>query len=143
MRSRRLQIAEGSPVGRYHTNATSTVEVLQELIELAKDVRAARKRGEDEGLSRDEIAFYDALAENESAVELMGDDFLKLIAHELLVGLRGGATVDWSHRESARARMRALVKRILRKHGYPPDLQDAAVQTVLRQAEALAAYWAA
>jgi type I restriction enzyme R subunit len=131
-----------SAIARYHTNAISTVEVMQELIALAKEVRAARKRGEDEGLSQDEIAFYDALAESESAVELMGNDSLKLIAHELLVSLKGSASVDWSHRESARARMRVLVKRILRKHGYPPDLQDAAVQTVLRQAEALSASWA-
>lgn len=129
-------------IARYHTNAISTVEVMQELIALAKEVRAARKRGEDEGLSQDEIAFYDALAESETAVELMGNDSLKLIAHELLVSLKGSASVDWSHRESARARMRVLVKRILRKHGYPPDLQDAAVQTVLRQAEALSSSWA-
>jgi type I restriction enzyme R subunit len=135
--SERLEAA----IARYHTNAISTVEVLQELIELAKEVRAAQRRGEDEGLSQDEIAFYDALAENESAVELMGNDSLKVIAHELLVSLKGSVTVDWSHRESARARMRVLVKRILRKHGYPPDLQDIAVQTVLRQAEALSANW--
>ncbi len=135
--SERLEAA----IARYHTNAISTVEVLQELIELAKEVRAAQRRGEDEGLSQDEIAFYDALAENESAVELMGNDSLKVIAHELLVSLKGSVTVDWSHRESARARMRVLVKRILRKHGYPPDLQDAAVQTVLRQAETLSAEW--
>jgi type I restriction enzyme R subunit len=137
--SERLQAA----IARYHTNAISTVEVLQELIDLAKEVRAARRRGEDEGLSQDEIAFYDALAESESAVAAMGNDSLKVIAHELLVSLKGSASVDWSHRESARARMRVLVKRILRKHGYPPDLQDAAVQTVLRQAEALSARWAA
>lgn len=136
--SERLETA----IARYHTNAISTVEVLQELIDLAKEVRAARKRGEEEGLSQDEIAFYDALAESESAVELMGNDSLKVIAHELLEKLKGNVTVDWSHREGARARMRVLVKRILRKHGYPPDLQDAAVQTVLRQAEALSAQWA-
>jgi type I restriction enzyme, R subunit len=136
--SERLEAA----IARYHTNAISTVEVLQELIDLAKEVRAARRRGEDEGLSQDEIAFYDALAESESAVELMGNDSLKVIAHELLVSLKGNVTVDWSHRESARARMRVLVKRILRKHGYPPRLQDGAVQTVLRQAEALSAQWA-
>ncbi len=136
--SERLEAA----IARYHTNAIGTVEVLQELIDLAKDVRAARRRGEEEGLSQDEIAFYDALAENESAVEAMGNDSLKVIAHELLVSLKGSISVDWSHRESARARMRVLVKRILRKHGYPPDLQDAAVQTVLRQAEALSASWA-
>lgn len=135
--SERLEAA----IARYHTNAISTVEVLQELIDLAREVRAARRRGENEGLSQDEIAFYDALAESESAVELMGNVSLKVIAHELLVSLKGSISVDWSHRESARARMRVLVKRILRKHGYPPDLQDAAVQTVLRQAEALSANW--
>jgi type I restriction enzyme R subunit len=137
--SERLEAA----IARYHTNAISTVEVMQELIELAKEVRAARERGAEEGLTQDEIAFYDALAENESAVEAMGNDALKLIAHELLESLQGNVTVDWSRRESARARMRVLVKRILRKHGYPPDMQDAAVQTVLRQAEALSASWIA
>jgi type I restriction enzyme R subunit len=130
-------------IARYHTNAISTVEVLQQLIEIAKDVRAARQRGESEELSQDEIAFYDALAENESAVEVMGNNSLKVIAHELLVSLKSNVTVDWSHRESARARMRVLVKRILRKYGYPPDLQDCAVQTVLRQAEAFSMNWAA
>ena len=128
-------------VARYHANAITTAEVLQELIQLAKDIRAARQRGEESGLSDEEIAFYDALAENESAVQMMGDDKLKLIAHELLMSLRENVTVDWAHRDSARARMRVLVKRILRKYGYPPDLQDAAVQTVLQQAEALSASW--
>ena len=128
-------------VARYHANAITTAEVLQELIELAKDIRAARQRGEEQGLSDEEIAFYDALAENDSAVQMMGDDKLKLIAHELLMSLRENVTVDWAHRESARARMRVLVKRILRKYGYPPDLQDAAVQTVLQQAEALSSEW--
>lgn len=129
-------------IARYHTNAISTVEVLQELIELARDIREARQRGEAEGFSAEEYAFYEALADNESAVDIMGDDQLKIIAHELLESLKGNVTVDWSHRESARARMRVLVKRILRKYGYPPDLQSAAVQTVLQQAEALSAQWA-
>jgi type I restriction enzyme R subunit len=128
-------------VARYHANAITTAEVLAELIQLAKDIRAARQRGEESGLSDEEIAFYDALAENESAVQVMGDDKLKLIAHELLLSLKGNISVDWAHRDSARARMRVLVKRILRKYGYPPDLQDAAVQTVLQQAEALSAEW--
>ena len=128
-------------VARYHANAITTAEVLQELIQLAKDIRAARQRGEESGLSDEEIAFYDALAENESAVQMMGDDKLKLIAHELLMSLRENVSVDWAHRDSARARMRVLVKRILRKYGYPPDLQDAAVQTVLQQAEALSSGW--
>ena len=128
-------------VARYHANAITTAEVLQELIQLAKDIRAARQRGEESGLSDEEIAFYDALAENESAVQMMGDDKLKLIAHELLMSLRANVSVDWAHRDSARARMRVLVKRILRKYGYPPDLQDTAVQTVLQQAEALSSGW--
>ena len=130
-------------IARYHTNAITTAEVLQELIELAKDIRAAHERGEEEGLSQEEISFYDALAQNESAVEVMGNDQLRVIAQELLNSLKSNASVDWQHRESARARMRVLVKRILRKHGYPPDLQDAAVQTVLQQAEVLSARWAA
>lgn len=130
-------------VARYHANAITTAEVLQELIELAKDIRAARARGEDSGLSDDEIAFYDALAENSSAVQMMGNDQLKLIAHELLESLKANVSVDWAHRENARARLRVLVKRILKKYGYPPDLQDQAVQTVLQQAEALSAMWSA
>ena len=137
--SQRLEEA----VARYHSNAITTAEVLQELIGLARDIHAAHQRGEEEGLSQEEIAFYDALAQNESAVEVMGNNHLRVIAQELLNGLRSNASVDWQHREPARARMRVLVKRILRKHGYPPDLQDAAVQTVLQQAEALSARWAA
>lgn len=128
-------------LARYHANAITTAEVLQELIQLAKDIRAARQRGEESGLSDEEIAFYDALAENESAVQMMGDEALRLIAHELLMSLRENVSVDWAHRDSARARMRVLVKRILRRYGFPPDLQDSAVQTVLQQAEALSSGW--
>jgi type I restriction enzyme R subunit len=128
-------------ISRYHANAITTAEVLQELIKLAKDIREARNRGQEQGLSDDEIAFYDALAENNSAIEMMGDDKLRVIAHELLVNLKANVSVDWAHRQSARARLRVLVKRILRKYGYPPDLQDAAVQTVLQQAEVLCAEW--
>ena len=135
--SERLEAA----IARYHNNAITTVEVLQELVNLGKDMRAARLRGEEAGLTPEEIAFYDALAENQSAVDIMGNDALKAIAQILLVRLKASVTVDWSHRESARARMRVLVKRILREHGYPPDLQSAAIQTVLRQAEALSASW--
>ncbi|MCC5865964.1 MAG: type I restriction endonuclease subunit R [Wenzhouxiangella sp.] len=129
-------------IARYHANAITTAEVLQELIQLAKDLRAARARGEEQGMTAEEVAFYDALAENESAVEVMGDVKLRVIAHELLVKLRENVTVDWAHRESARARIRVLVKRILRRYGYPPDLEDAAVQLVLQQAEAVSAAWA-
>lgn len=124
-------------VARYHAGAISAVEMIQELIALATDMQAARARGEEQGLSPEEIAFYDALAENESAVEAMGNEKLRLIAHELLEQLRSNVTVDWHQRESARARMRILVKRILKRYGYPPDLADEAVQTVLAQAEIL------
>ncbi len=129
-------------MARYHTNAITTVEVLQQLIELAKDLRAARQRGEEEGLSDEEVSFYDALAENQSARDAMGDDKLRVIAQELLNRVKSNVTVDWIHRDSARAKIRVLVKGILKKYGYPPDLQDAAVQTVLQQAEALSAIWA-
>ena len=124
-------------VARYHAGAISAVEMIEALIGLAKDMQVARARGEEQGLSLEEIAFYDALAENESAVEAMGNERLRVIAHELLEQLRSNVTVDWHQRESARARMRVLVKRILKKYGYPPDLADDAVQTVLAQAEIL------
>ena len=124
-------------VARYHAGALSAVEMIHELIAMAKDLKAAHLRGEEQGLSMEELAFYDALAENPSAVDAMGDEKLRVIAHELLEQLRANATVDWHHRESSRARMRILVKRILKRYGYPPDLADDAVQTVLAQAEVL------
>jgi type I restriction enzyme R subunit len=95
------------------------------------------------GLTDEEIAFYDALAENESARQVMGEPALRVIATELVKSIKSNVSVDWMHREAARARMRVLVKRLLRKYGYPPDLQDAAVQKVLQQAEALSTDWAA
>jgi len=128
-------------IARYHANAITTVQVLEDLIQIAKDIRAARARGEETGLSDQEIAFYDALAENQSARDIMGEPALRLIAHELMMSIKENVSVDWMHRETARARIRVLVKRILRKYGYPPDLQDSAVQTVLQQAEALSAEW--
>ena len=130
-------------IARYHANALTTAQVLEELIQIAKDIRAARARGNETGLTDEEIAFYDALAENESARQAMGEPALRVIAHEMVASIRGSISVDWVHREAARARIRVLVKRIFRKYGYPPDLQDAAVQTVLQQAEALSAAWAA
>ncbi|HRQ88385.1 MAG TPA: HsdR family type I site-specific deoxyribonuclease [Bacteroidia bacterium] len=125
----------------YHNRAISTLEVIEELIGLAKEMDAATKRGEDLGLTDDEVAFYDALAANESAVLAMGDDKLKVIAAELITQVRSSVMIDWTLRESARARIRVMVRRILRKHGYPPDLQDEAVKTVLKQAELLCAEW--
>jgi type I restriction enzyme, R subunit len=130
-------------IGRYHANAITTAQVLEELIQLAKDIRAARARGEESGLTDDEIAFYDALAENQSARQAMGEPALRVIAHELVMVIKSNVSVDWMHRDSARANIRRHVKRLLRKYGYPPDLQDAAVQNVLQQAEALSSQWAA
>jgi len=103
---------------------------------------AAARRGEDMGLTEDEAAFYDALAANESAVKAMGDAKLKVIAAELITQVRKSVTIDWTLRESARAKIRVMVKRILNRFGYPPDLQEEAVKTVLMQAELLCADWA-
>jgi type I restriction enzyme R subunit len=131
--SKRLEDA----VARYHSNAISAVEMINELIAIAKDLKEAGKRGEELGLTEDEKAFYDALALNNSAVDVLGDKQLRVIAQELLTQLRANASVDWQKRESARASMRILVKRILKKYGYPPDLADDAVKTVIEQAEML------
>lgn len=127
----------------YHNRAISTMEVIEELITLAKEMESATKRGENLGLTDEEIAFYDALAANESAVKAMGDDKLKVIATELITQIRKSVTMDWTLREGARAKIRVMVKRILNKYGYPPDLQADAVTTVLMQAELLCREWAA
>lgn len=127
----------------YHNRSIATQEVIEELFKLAKAMSAATQRGIDLGANDDEIAVYDALAANDSAVEAMGSDELKVIAAELVTQVRKSVTIDWTVRESARAKIKVMVKRILRKHGYPPDLQDEAVKTVLAQAELLCADWAA
>jgi type I restriction enzyme R subunit len=125
----------------YHNRAITTQAIIEELITLAKDLDAAAKRGEEMNLSEEELAFYDALAANESAVRAMGDQKLRVIAAELVSKVRSSVTIDWTLRESARAGIKVAVKRILGKYGYPPDLQDAAVQTVLLQAESLCKDW--
>jgi type I restriction enzyme, R subunit len=106
-------------------------------------MREAAARGEELGLSEDELAFYDALGTNDSAVAVLGDETLRAIARELTEQVRANVTIDWTLRENIRAQLRVLVKRILRKHGYPPDKQETATQTVLEQAEVLSALWAA
>ena len=127
---------------RYQNRAIEAAQVIEELIQLAKDLRAANARGEELGLSEDELAFYDALETNDSAVQVLGDDALRNIARELVQTVRNNVTIDWTLRENVRAQLRVLVKRILRKHGYPPDKQEKATQTVLEQAEVLSAGWA-
>jgi type I restriction enzyme, R subunit len=111
------------------------------LIKLAKDLDAASKRGEHLGLSEEELAFYDALATNDSAKNAMGDDKLKVIAGELIRQVRKSVTIDWQYREGTRAKIRVMVKRILNRHGYPPDLQEEAIMIVLKQTELLCADW--
>ncbi len=123
---------------RYQNRTIEAAQVILVLIELAREMREADQRGEKLGLSQDELAFYDALAENESAVEVLGDEQLRVIATELVQTVRKNATIDWTVKESVKARLRVLVRRALRKYGYPPDLQESAVQTVLQQAELLA-----
>lgn len=125
----------------YHNRAIATQEVIDELINLAKEMQKATQRGEDLGLGEDEICFYDALAQSDSAVEAMGIDELKVIAAELVTKVRSSVTIDWQHRETARARIRIMVRRILRKFGYPPDLQAEATKLVLEQAEVMCADW--
>lgn len=139
--SERLQAA----VARYHANAITSLEMLQELIDMAKDLKTSVERGEDLGMGEEELAFYDALAQNQSAIEMLGSEELRKIAHVLVEQLQKNVTVDWHLKESARAKLRVLVRRILKKYGYPPDLAPVAINTVLSQAETLlhwnAAQW--
>lgn len=128
-------------VTRYQNRSIETAQVMEELVEMAKKFRDAAKRGEELGLTDDEVKFYDALANNEAAVLQLGDETLKKIAHELTDNLRKNITIDWSKRESVRASLRLMVKRILRKYKYPPDMADDAVQLVLNQAESLGEEW--
>ena len=130
-------------IRRYQSRAVEAAQVIEELIGLARDLREANARGEELGLSEDELAFYDALGINDSAVQVLGDETLRDIARELVETVRGNVTIDWTLRENVRANLRRLVKRVLRKHGYPPDKQEAATRTVLEQAEVLSADWAA
>jgi type I restriction enzyme R subunit len=126
----------------YQNRAIEVAEVISELIELAKEMRAANKRGEELKLSEDELAFYDALEVNDSAVKVLGDDTLKDIARELVKSVHENATIDWTMKENVRAKLRVMVRRILRRYGYPPDKQEKATQTVLEQAEVIAKDWA-
>ncbi|MBM4312518.1 MAG: type I restriction endonuclease subunit R [Deltaproteobacteria bacterium] len=126
---------------RYQNRAIETAQVIEELIALAKQMREANSRGDAMGLTEDELAFYDALETNDSAVKVMGDDTLKTIARELADTVRRNVSIDWTMRENVRAQLRVLVKRILRKYGYPPDKQEKATQIVLEQTEVLSEAW--
>ena len=130
-------------IRRYQNRAVEAAQVIEKLIGLAREMREANARGERLGLSDDELAFYDALGVNDSAVQVLGDETLREIARELVETVRGNVTIDWTLRENVRANLRRLVKRILRKHGYPPDKQESATRTVLEQAEVLSTGWVA
>ena len=123
---------------RYQNRAVEAARVIEELIGLAREMREASARSERLGLSDDELAFYDALGVNDSAFQVLGDETLRDIARELVETVRGNVTIDWTLRENIRANLRRLVKRVLRKHGYPPDRQEAATHMVIEQAESLA-----
>ena len=127
---------------RYQNRSIEAAQVIEELIQLARELREADVRGEKLGLSEDELAFYDALGTNDSAVQVLGDKTLRAIAQELVETVRGNIAIDWTLRENVRANLRRLVKRTLRRHGYPPDKQEKATRTVLEQAEVLSADWA-
>ncbi|MCC6193723.1 MAG: type I restriction endonuclease subunit R [Burkholderiales bacterium] len=129
-------------IRRYQNRAIEAAQVIEELIALAKEMREASARGEALKLSEDELAFYDALETNDSAVKVLGDETLRTIAQELVKTVRANVTIDWTMRENVRAQLRVLVKRILRKYGYPPDKQEKATQTVLEQAALLSEEWA-
>jgi type I restriction enzyme R subunit len=129
-------------IRRYQNRAIEAAQVIEELIALARDMREASARGEKLNLRDEELAFYDALETNDSAVKVLGDETLRIIARELVATVRSNVTIDWTLRENVRAQLRVLVKRILRKYGYPPDKQEKATQTVLEQAALLSAEWA-
>ncbi|OPY48626.1 MAG: hypothetical protein A4E48_02655 [Methanosaeta sp. PtaU1.Bin060] len=124
-------------INKYHNRSIEAAQVIEELIELAKEMKAAHKRGEELGMTEEELAFYDALEVNDSAVKVLGDETLRKIAKELVEAVRKNVTIDWTVKESAKAKLRVIVRRLLRKYGYPPDKQEKATQTVLEQAELL------
>jgi type I restriction enzyme R subunit len=127
---------------RYQNRAIEAAQVIEELLAMARDMKAAKARGDALGLNEDELAFYDALETNDSAVQVLGDETLKTIARELVDTVRRNVSIDWTLRENVRAHLRVVVKRILRKHGYPPDKQEKATATVLEQAALLSEGWA-
>lgn len=134
IQSKRFSELLENALKKYQNRAIETTQVIMELIELAKEINEAHKRGQNTGLTEDEIAFYDALAESESAKELMGDEILKQIARDLTVSIKKNMSVDWNLRDSVQAKMRMIIKKLLKKYGYPPDKTEKAVSTVMEQA---------
>jgi type I restriction enzyme R subunit len=139
VQSRSFEQMLAETIHRYRSRAIETVEVIEELIRLAQEMREADKRGEDLGMTEAELAFYEALEVNDSAVKILGDEILRKIAHDLVDQIRKNVTIDWTVKESVKAKMRVMVKRILTRYNYPPDKQPKAVATILEQAEILCA----
>jgi type I restriction enzyme R subunit len=129
-------------IHKYHNRALDAVQVIEELVKLARAMREAGKRGEKLKLSEDELAFYDALETSDSAVSVLGDKVLRDIAQELTRTIRGNVSIDWVYRDNVKAKMRAMVKRVLKKHDYPPDKTEKATATILEQAELMCKDWA-
>ncbi|MCL1875956.1 MAG: type I restriction endonuclease subunit R [Synergistaceae bacterium] len=140
-KSKSLALMLDSAIKRYRNNLLSTAEIIEELIQIAREINEADKRGVDMGLSEDELAFYDALETNDSAVKVLGDEQLRAIAREIAKKVRSNATIDFTIKETTRARIMVIVRRILNKYGYPPDKQPAAIELVMKQAENLADVW--
>jgi len=141
VKSRALLDMLEDAVKRYQNNLLSTAEIIQELIGIAKEIKEADKRGDKLGLNKEELAFYDALEVNDSAVQVLGDEQLRIIAREVAEKVKTNTTIDWAIKESARAKLMVLVRRTLNKYGYPPDKQEKAIETVLKQAELMAGEW--
>lgn len=141
VQSRSLMEMLESSIKRYQNNLISAAEIIQEMIDLAKEIKEADKRGDQLGLSKDELAFYDAVSANNSAKDMLGDDILLKLARVLVKRVKENATIDWTVKESVKKKLKVIVKRTLRQYGYPPDMQKLATDTVLSQAEALAEFW--
>ncbi len=142
IQSRKLSEMLENAIKKYQNNLISAAEIINELISIAKEVRESDKRGDQLHLSVDELAFYDAICENGSAKEFMKDEVLRDIAKILVERVRANTSIDWQIKENVRAKLRVIVRRVLREYSYPPDKQEQAVQTVLQQAEMLADIWA-
>jgi len=138
VQSRKFSDRLEESLNRYHNRALETAQVIEAMIELARDMREVTERGEHLGLIKDEVAFYDALSENASAQAVLGDDQLKMIAQEVATTVRNNTSIDWTQRNQAQANLRRLVRRVLRRHGYPPDQQESATLLIIEQAELLA-----
>ncbi|MCD4734882.1 MAG: DUF3387 domain-containing protein [Bacteroidales bacterium] len=141
VQSRKLSEMLENAIKRYQNNLLTAAQVIEELIELAKEIQKDDERAQEMGLTEYEVAFYDALANNESAKEVMGDELLKELAHVLVEKIRANTSIDWTIKESVQAKLRSIVKRTLRKYGYPPDMQKLATENILKQAKLLADEW--